>query len=155
VKQLKTLLATKILVSALLAVIASMNVEGVAMSEDARAALYFVTPFSIETYMPITMDNIEDNSHKVWIATDHRFVTEILQTFQLKPSRKVVDEKEIRFKADFGKLGGLLFFDKRGIVLRKTDGQHCELSGKQLEHIEHLLQEMVGVVDVRAYDRFQ
>lgn len=132
-----------------------MVVEGDAMSKDLHATLHFVTPFSIETYVPTTMENIEHDSYQVWIMKEHKAAKELLQALQLTPSRKVIHEKEIRLKADFGGSGGIFFLDKEGIILRRKDGLHFELSKKQLEYAERLLIDMVGVVDVKAYHRLQ
>lgn len=153
-KQIKSLLVSRTLASFLLVGIMSIVLEGGAMSKDLHTTLHFVMPFSIETYIPITMESVENDSYEVWIMKDHKAAKELIQALQLRPSHKAIHEKEIRFKADFGSSGGIFFLDKEGIVLRKNDGLHFELSEKQLEHVEHLLQDMIGVVDVRAYDRF-
>lgn len=139
----------------LLAMVISMATMGNAMSKDLHATLHFVIPFSIETYVPITMDNIESDSNEVWMAKDHGVVTDLLKAFQSTRSRKPINEKAMRFKADFGTLEGVFYVDRYGIVLRKKDGARFELSEKQLLHLEQNLQGMVGVVDVKAYDGFR
>ena len=139
----------------LLVIVASMATIGNAMSKDLHATLHFSVPFSIETYVPITMDNIESDSHEVWMANEHGVLADLLRTFQSTRSRKPINEKAIRCKANFGSLGGIFYIDRNGIVLRKKDGAHFELSEKQVLHIEQILQGMVGIVDVKAYDRFR
>lgn len=132
-----------------------MATMGNATSKDLYTTLHFVIPFSKETYVPITMENIESDSHEVWMAKDHGVVTNLLQAFQSTRSRKPINEKAIRFKADFGTLGGTFYIDRYGIVLRKKDGARFELSEKQLLHLEQDLKGMVGIVDVKTYDRFR
>jgi hypothetical protein len=129
-------------------------VEGIGMPKEIPTKLHFVVPFSIETYMPMTMENIETDSYEVWIAADHKIVNKLNQTLQLRPSRKTFHEKEIRLKADFGSSLSIFFLDKEGVVLRKLDGERFELTNKELEHVEQLLQEMIGVVDIKAHSRF-
>lgn len=146
----------QMLTCSLVAIIISITiVEGKAMSKEERVILHFVTPFSIETYIPITMGSIENDAHKVWIMKEHGVVTDLLRTFQSTKTLKSINEKAIRLKADFGSREGIFFLDRNGIVLRKNDGQHFEMSEQQLMHAEHVLQELVGVVDVKAYNRFR
>jgi hypothetical protein len=132
-----------------------MATMGNAMSKDLYATLHFVVPFSIDTYVPITMDNIESDSYEVWMANEHGVEADLLRAFQSTRSRKSINEKAIRCKMDFGSRGGVFYVDRHGIVLRKKDGDRFELSEKQMLHIEQLLQGMVGIIDVKAYDRFR
>lgn len=153
-KKVNDHLISRITAGLILAVILSLAVESDGMSKDMPAMLHFVVPFSIETYMPITMENIEADSSDVWIMKDHDAAKKLMQILQAKPSFKALHEKEIRLKANFGSSTGVFFLDKDGVVFRKDDGQHFELSGKELEQVEHLLEQMMGIVDIRAYNRF-
>ncbi len=140
-------------VLALIAVVC-LGVEAIGMPKEIPTRLHYVVPFSIETYIPITVENIEADSYEVWLMGNHKIVNKLTQALQLRPSRKTFHEKEIRLKADFGGSLGIFFLDKEGVVLRKRDGERFELASKELTDVEQLLHEMIGVVDVKAYGRF-
>jgi hypothetical protein len=137
-----------------LTAIVCLGGEAIGMPKEMPTRLHYVVPFSIETYVPITVENIEADSYEVWLMDNHKIVKKLTQALQLRLSRKTFHEKEIRLKADFGGSLGIFFLDREGVVLRKLDGERFELTNKELEHIEQLLQEMIGVVDIKAYGRF-
>lgn len=154
-KQIKLRPMIRILIHSLIVIIINVIVEGKAMSKDEYVTLYFVTPFSMETYVPVTSENIEDDSHKVWISKDHSVITDLLKAFQLTRTLKPINEKAIRIKANFDDLGGLFLIDRQGIVFRKKDGQRFEISEQELIDVESVLQKMIGIVDVKAHERFR
>lgn len=125
------------------------------MADKALMRLYFVVPFSIETYLPITMENIEDQGYAIWFMEKHQFISELLNILKSHPTNtnKQIHPKGIRLKVDFGELEGVFFVDRNGVILQKDTNATFSLSENELEYLQKQLQYFIGVVDIKAFKR--
>ena len=140
---------------ALSIVITLMNVRE-SRGDEPIMRLYFLVPFAIETYTPVTMENIgTEFGHTIFFMEKHRFEQELVTVLESHPTKGQVFAKGIRLKAELGHLGSMYFVDKEGTVLKKDNGATFQLSGKELEWLEKQLESFVGVIDVNAYRKYK
>ena len=110
--------------------------------------IYFI-PFSIETYVPITINDIVDKSlYVIWFTKDHPLIPYFQRTLQMSPTKRKLDDRVIRMKVEFGQ--NTFFVDKEGGVLNKESGKSYRLSKKQLDEIENKILYFSGAIDVNA-----
>ncbi len=107
-------------------------------------------PFSIETYIPITMENIDEGSYTLWFFERNQFVSEFLKDIKLHPSKRKIMPNLIRVKADFGPEEGIFYVDQNGTVLNPVTGSTFQLSKREMRKIERKVSDLIGVVDVKA-----
>jgi hypothetical protein len=115
--------------------------------------LFFVVPFSIETYVPITIQNIEEQGHTIWFMEEQPFISELLNMLKSRPTKRQILTKGVRLKADFGESGSVFFIDRNGSILQQNTGATFNLSAEQLEQLQRQLHYFIGVVDVKAFKR--
>jgi hypothetical protein len=111
--------------------------------------LYFVLPFDVETYIPITPDNIEEHGRTIWFMQEHPLISELLSILQSHPSSRQLSRKATRLKADFG-TSGVFLIDRNGTILKQDTGATFRLLRKEMEQLEHRVLNFIGVVDVKA-----
>ena len=139
--------------------IVGLGILGVLMNSNSvradkpLARLYFVVPFSIETFVPITMQNIEEHGDTIWFMQEHPFVSELLNVLKSHPTKGQILSKGIRLKADFGESGGVFFVDRNGMVWQQDTGSTFSLSAEKVEQLQKQLQYFMGVVDIKALRR--
>lgn len=110
--------------------------------------IYFV-PFAIETYIPITMDEIVDKAHHViWFSKEHPLISKLRRLLTSAISTARVDNDVIRLKVSFQ--GQQFFVDKDGVVVDPTTGTNYVLTHEQLVDIETSILYFSGVIDVKA-----
>lgn len=119
--------------------------------------IYYV-PFRVETFVPITTEDIEAQSDLViWIYDNDPLVSEIISLFKgEKPSKEIRDvpvgHLNIRLKIENLNDGTAYFVDKGGI-LQTNKGDRFLLSPSQIEKIEAKITSLRGVVH-KNIDRF-
>lgn len=129
--------------------------ESKVMVSEPLLKLYFVIPFSIETYAPITMENIEEDSRLLLFMQEHKFVSELERILQLHQTKRKILSDGIRLKAVFGKSKSVFFVDRNGIVLNQDSGTTFRLTAQELESLEKRLESFRGIIDVTAYQEYK
>jgi len=118
--------------------------------------LYFVIPFSIETFTPVTMENVGTEFGRTILMMEERgFTLELVTLLESHPIKKDILTNSIRLKADLGELGATYFVDKAGTVLKKDSGATFQLPADELARLEKQLESLIGVVDVESYRRYK
>lgn len=113
----------------------------------------FFIPFEVSTYIPVTMNDIEDRSlNTIWFAKDHVFSKEIKKILESNRTDKTIDNKVIRLKVVFLKDNHIYYIDQNGIVL-KDNKIHFLLSKEKLNKIEKSILYFSGIVDVEAAEK--
>ena len=108
----------------------------------------YLIPFRIETYVPVTMDDIEAKSHyAIAFMKSHRLVTDLRRWLTQNPSTRLIDNRVIRLKVQFE--SEVFFVDQDGVVFLQTRGSHFLLSEEQRQKIETEVQQFSGVVDLK------
>lgn len=124
------------------------------IGEEPFMRLYFVVPLSIETYTPVTMENIGiEFGRTILLMEEHGFTLELVTMLESHPTNKEILANGIRLKADLGDLGTTYFVDKEGTVLKKGTGATFLLSADEVARLEKQLESLIGVVDVESYRR--
>ena len=123
------------------------------MASEPLLKLYFVVPFSIETYLPITKDNIHEQGSSIWFLEKHAFVSKLRTTLQSRAAKRQVLPGHIRLKADFRQSPEVFFVDQKGTVLNEKTGATFALTAEQVSQLERELEGFKGVVDVKALER--
>lgn len=130
---------------------------------EARAAdkvlmkLYFI-PFEIQTYLPVTMEDIENKSSKrIWFSGDHAFCTWIQEALQSKRIDAKIDSNNIRLKVEIvdknNFVRSIYYVDSKGKVLK--DGKKTFLlSEAVMKKIAEDIRYFSGVVDINASREF-
>lgn len=136
-----------------LSIIGNLMNSSEAKINKPRMRLYYVIPFTIETYIPITKENVEENSYTIWFMEEHQFISELLTILKARPKKAEILLKGIRLKVDFGELGGVFFVDRNGIVLHEGTKATFSVSTDEIEQLEQRLQYFVGIVDIKAFER--
>jgi hypothetical protein len=109
---------------------------------------------SIETYTPVTMENIgTEFGRTILLMEEHGFTLELVTMLESHPANKEILANGIRLKADLGDLGATYFVDKEGTVLKKGTGATFQLSTDEFARLEKQLESLIGVVDVESYRR--
>ena len=127
-------------------------IAGRAMADEPQLRLNFI-PFAIETYVPITMANIDEHGHRIWFLERNPFIPKLLATLKKTPARGQILRDGLRLKADFGGAAGVYFVDRNGTVLHDGSGAAFVLTKEQMKRLEREIQDFVGVVDVNATKR--
>lgn len=124
---------------------------GVTIEEKGHEAMmrvYFI-PFAIETYVPITMTNIEDKSlHAIWFTKEHPLINKLRNLLRLRPAREDIDNRVVRLKVQF--VRDTFYVDQEGRVIEENTGKKFRLSKKQLDEIEKSILYFAGVIDIKA-----
>jgi len=123
------------------------------MTSEPLLKLHFLVPFSIETYVPITKDNIDEQGAAIWFLEKHGFVPRLRTTLQSRAAKRQLLRGHIRLKADFGQSGEIFFVDQKGTVLNEKTGATFVLTAEQVSQLERELEGFKGVVDVKALER--
>ncbi len=125
---------------------------GECMTAEPIAKLYFVVPFSIETYIPITIESIEEGAaHHVVFMNPHSFVEKLPGVLQSHPTNKTLNLKGIRLKFKLYDSESVFWVDREGVVGREGSNTNYLLTGEELASLEQELKSFIGVVDVKAY----
>jgi hypothetical protein len=147
-------LSAQVLASAAWIIVATLMPVSETIGEEPFMRLYFVVPFSIETYTPVTMENIGTEFGRTILLMEERgFTLELVTMLESHPTNKEILANGIRLKADLGDLGATYFVDKEGTVLKKGSGATFQLSADELARLEKQLEPLIGVVDVESYRR--
>lgn len=118
--------------------------------------IYF-TPFTSETYVPLTMEEIEERcTYMIWFIKEHPstrlkehpFVLKLKNLFGLKSTNVQIDNLLIRLKVILG--DEIFFVDKNGVVLNKSTERTFSLSKTQRMEIQEEIINYSGVIDVRT-----
>jgi hypothetical protein len=142
----------RIIVYIVLSIVITMMSVRTGMAEEPVMRLYFLVPFSIETFTPVTMENIGIQfGREVWFMEDRPFIMELVTMLKSHPTKKEIAAKGIRLKVDLGPVRGMYFVDKEGTVLKRDSKTTFQLSVEELERLERKLESFIGVVDVKAY----
>lgn len=124
--------------------------------QDPIMRVYF-TPFEATTYVPLTMDDIEQrSSYIIWFLkehpsvreTEHPFVSNLRHLLRSRPGRAPIDNLFIRLKVVLGK--EVFFVDQKGRVLDKNNDRTFTLSRPQRREIEREIRHFSGIVDIRG-----
>lgn len=117
--------------------------------------LYF-TPFETTTYVPLTMENIEDRStYAIWFPRDtsrreneHPLVSKLRRSLQSQPATGGIDHSFIRLKVVIE--NDVFYVDHGGFVFHPSSRKTFTVSKKEMLEIEEEISRLSGVVDVRA-----
>lgn len=118
--------------------------------------VYFI-PFTSETYIPITMANIESNSsYAIWFAKQtppsltarHPLIDRFERLLRSRPSAAKIATHFIRLKVVLPT--GTFYVDQGGTVLERGSGRTFQLSEEQMQQFEREIVYLDGVIDVTA-----
>jgi hypothetical protein len=113
--------------------------------------IYFV-PFEIETYVPITMNDIESKSkYEIWFYGEHAFCNKIQRLLESNKTNAKIDNKVIRLKVEIFKNEGIIayYVDQEGVVVKNKE-ETFYLSKDKLKTIEKEILYFSGVVDIKT-----
>jgi hypothetical protein len=138
----------------ILAVICALagSASGKPTSSEPLLKLYFI-PFPIETYLPITKNNIHEQGSSIWFLEQNPFVSKLKTILQSRAAKRQVLPGHIRLKADFGQTSEVFFVDQKGTVLNEKTGATFALTVEQMSQLERDLDSFKGAVDVKALER--
>ncbi|MGH9429573.1 MAG: hypothetical protein ACRD2L_25085 [Terriglobia bacterium] len=117
--------------------------------------LYFGT-FEVETFIPITKDNIEQATHAISFVAreqflgEHPFISQLRTLLESHPSPGKLATLAIRVKADFRPRGDIYYVDIDGVVQKESTGQMFLLTEEEKKDLEKRMNYFVGVIDLRA-----
>lgn len=126
----------------------SSSCKEVKSSDKARAIMkIYFTPFAIQTYLPMTMDNIQENSiYKIWFVKNHK-QKKLLNLLEARKADKTIDNKLIRLKIDFIESNTVFYVDQNGVVLK--DNQYSFImTSTELKDLEDEILQFDGVIDI-------
>jgi hypothetical protein len=113
-----------------------------------EAMKVYLIPFEIDTYVPVTMADIEVKSHfAIAFRKSHTFVTELRSSLTSKRSNRIIDDRVIRMRVQLS--SEVFFVDQDGVVLEQTKGARYELSKDQRAKIETEVARFAGVMDLK------
>ncbi|MBI1912830.1 MAG: hypothetical protein HYS21_12625 [Deltaproteobacteria bacterium] len=135
-------------------ILLSLFLEGGAtakMKEDPNIFMkIFFIPFKVSTYIPVTMDHIEERSlNTIWFAKNHVFGEEIKKILESSRTDKKIDNKIIRLKVEFLEDNHKYYIDQNGIVL-KDDKINYLLSKEEMSKLEKSILYFSEVIDLKA-----
>lgn len=119
--------------------------------------VYFL-PFTIETYVPVTIDNIKtDSSNKIWFSYTHMFHKYMQEILEKNKGKTKINKLAIRMKVEFVNKNNFIYaqyyVDRDGKVL-KNNGETFLLSQMMMREIEEKIAYFSGVVDIIACKEF-
>lgn len=123
--------------------------------EEPFLKLYFV-PFSIETYLPITRETLEQSDPIVFMQ-EHKFISDLLTLLQSHPTgdkAKIEKFRHPRLKAVFGKHGAVYFVGQAGTAIREQDGMLFKINKREMDMLEKQIEYFKGVADMNAAKRY-
>lgn len=109
-------------------------------------------PFRARTYVPVTIDNIEESSSfRIWIYGRNPAIDEILSILRGNPTEQIIDKSEVRLKVVYEtKLSQLtLVADMHGIVMDTVSGMRWQVDAEQLQTLTTMIERLHGIVDQR------
>lgn len=105
------------------------------VDKEAIMKIYFI-PFEIETYVPVTILNIEDSSiYELRFVKEHIFCTELRNLLESNKVNNKIDNKAIRLKVEFTREKNVYYVDQKGVVLKNNE-TYYQLSKKAMQKIE-------------------
>ncbi len=120
-----------------------------AMTAEILMKIYFI-PFTIETYTPVTQNNIEEKSlHAIWFTQPNPFIGRLHSLLQSSPTQEKVDDRVIRLKVEFVKEREVFYVDQDGIGT-KDSKKYYKLSKKVQDEVEKAILYFSGVIDIKA-----
>ncbi len=123
------------------------------IEEKTTMKIYYV-PFEVETFVPITMEDIESRSHLVlWIYDNEQLVAEILSLLQGEKTSKEINDAGIRLKIENVKDETVFSVDREGVGFTNK-GDRFLLTKAQVDKLQVKIMSLRGVVHVNV-DRLE
>jgi hypothetical protein len=115
--------------------------------------IHFI-PFLVETYVPVTMSDIESSSHVVlWFTQSHIFMNDLRRVLTARRASRSIDDRVIRLKVELDT--ETFFVDKDGVVFEPSTGASFRLTSDDLSDVQKRILYFSGVVDIKASERLR
>ena len=129
---------------------------GVAQRAEEKAIMeiYFI-PFGVQTFFPVTMNDIENRSHhSIQVYGNKEFARTVLKLISGEKTVQNINGEAIRMKVVYLKEGTVFYIDAQGIGVTNK-GATFSLEKNRLAEIENKLLNLQNVVGIKNIKKFK